>query len=60
MAEAISQFKDHEHNVMFDALNERNRILALPLEDRSALEEQALPVLSEAVNLFAQGRSKRA
>lgn len=56
VAEAISQFKDHEHNVMFDALNERNRILALPLEDRSALEEQALPVLSEAVNLFAQGK----
>jgi len=56
VAEAISKFKDNEHNVMFDALNERNRILALPLEDRSALEEQALPVLSEAVNLFAQGK----
>ena len=58
VADALAQFKGKEHDVMFDTLNERNRILALPLEERSRVEDTALPVLSEAVKLFSQGKAE--
>jgi len=56
VADALSQFKGREHDVMFDAVQERNRILQTPLEERSVAEDRALPVLSEAVKLFSEGK----